>query len=218
MKILITGVSGYIGSCLYYHLKQKFKIFGIDKINTKLIPVKKLNLLDIKKLDVFLKKEKPNLVIHLAAQSLVDETINKKKYFLNNVTATKNLIYIMKKNNLDNLIFFNTAALYKFKNKILTESCDINPKSTYAKTKYECEKIIKNSKLNSIILRGTEKESDLRYKNYSEMMFELTNPLKVKPYFDKEATLLERQPVLVYRSLFTVSFIVNMLLIGMVLK
>ena len=174
MKILITGISGYIGSCLYYHLKQKFKIFGIDKINTKLIPVKKLNLLDIKKLDVFLKKEKPNLVIHLAAQSLVDETINKKKYFLNNVTATKNLIYIMKKNNLDNLIFSSTAALYKFKNKILTESCDINPKSTYAKTKYECEKIIKNSKLNSIILRFFNVCSSLKIKN--NIIGEFHNP------------------------------------------
>jgi len=70
----------------------------------------------------------------------------------------------------------------------------------------------------SIIFRATEKESDLRYKNYSEMLFELSNPLKVKPYFDKKASLIERQPVLFYRTLFTVSLIINMILGGLLLK
>ena len=174
MKILITGVSGYIGSCLYFYLNRKFKISGIDKINTELLPVKKYNLLNFKKLDYILKKEKPNLIIHLAAQSLVDETINKKKYFSNNVIATRNLIYAMKKNNLNNIIFSSTAALYKFKNKILTENSKISPKSTYAKTKYECEKIIKDSKLNSVILRFFNVCSSLKIRN--RIIGEFHNP------------------------------------------
>jgi len=70
----------------------------------------------------------------------------------------------------------------------------------------------------SIIFRSTEKEADLRYKNYSEMLFELSNPLKVKPYFDKKASLIERQPVLFYRTMFTVSLIINMILGGILLK
>jgi serine/threonine protein kinase len=70
----------------------------------------------------------------------------------------------------------------------------------------------------SVIFRATDKENDLRYKNYSEMMFELSNPLKVKPYFDKHASLIERQPVLFYRTLFTLSFIGNMILGSMLLK
>ena len=78
MKILITGASGYIGSCLFLYLRQKFKVTGIDKTNNKSIPIKKINLLNFKNLNNFLNKEKPNLIIHLAAQSLVDETINKK--------------------------------------------------------------------------------------------------------------------------------------------
>ena len=141
MKILITGVSGYIGSCLHFYLKQKFKVFGIDKEDTNLIKIKKYNLLNFKKLNVFLKKEKPNMIIHLAAQSLVDETIHKKKYFLNNVVATKNLVRAMKKNNLDNLIFSSTAAVYKYKNTSISENSLISPKSAYAKTKFECETV-----------------------------------------------------------------------------
>ena len=174
MKILITGASGYIGSCLYLYLKNKFNVSGIDKIQNKLISIKKYNLLNYNRLHIFLKKEKPNLIIHLAAQSLVDETINKKKYYLNNVVATKNLISAMKKNGLDNLIFSSTAALYKQKNKAISENDRIKPKSTYAKTKYECERIIKRSKINSVILRFFNVCSSLRIKN--KIIGEFHNP------------------------------------------
>ena len=174
MKILITGASGYIGSCLFLYLRQKFKVTGIDKTNNKSIPIKKINLLNFKNLNNFLNKEKPNLIIHLAAQSLVDETINKKKYYLNNIIATKNLVYAMKKNNLNNLIFSSTAALYRYKNKALKENSKINPKSTYAKTKYECEKIIKKSKINAIILRFFNVCSSLKVKN--KIIGEFHNP------------------------------------------
>ena len=174
MKILITGASGYIGSCTYLYLKQKFDISGIDKIKNKLIPIKRYNLLNFNRLNNFLNKERPNLIIHLAAQSLVDETINKKKYYLNNVIATKNLIKAMKNNDLNNLIFSSTAALYKYKNKTIAEGDKVNPKSSYAKTKYECEKIIKKSKINSIILRFFNVCSSLTIKN--RIIGEFHNP------------------------------------------
>jgi len=72
--------------------------------------------------------------------------------------------------------------------------------------------------LSSVILRAIEKESDLRYKNYSEMLFELSNPLKVKPYFDKSRPLIERNPVRYYKIAFMISLIVNMILGGLLLK
>ena len=174
MKILITGASGYIGSCLYLYLKDKFYVSGIDKIQNRLIPITKCDLLNYNKLNNFLKKEKPNLIVHLAAQSLVDETINKDKYYLNNVIATKNLVNSMKKNGLNNLIFSSTAALYKQKNKAIREIDETQPKSTYAKTKYECEKIIKKSKINSIILRFFNVCSSLIIKN--KIIGEFHNP------------------------------------------
>lgn len=191
-KLLITGVSGYIGTCLYFFLKEKFKVLGLDRKKTTLLSIKQIDLLNVKKLNNFLKKEKPDLIIHLAAQSLVDETINKKKYYLNNVRATNNLIIGMKKNNLDNIIFSSTAAVYKFSNKKLNEKSIIDPKSTYAKTKYECEKIIKKSKLNTIILRFFNVCSSLKIKN--KIIGELHNP---------ETHLI---PTAVYKTLFKKNF------------
>ena len=152
-KILITGSSGYIGSALFLYLKKKYKVFGLDKKNYKYFKTSKINLLNIIKLDKFIKTIKPNIVVHLAAQSLVDEKINKKKYYENNVIATKNLINCLKKNNINNIIFASTAAVYKYENKIIKENSRLKLLSTYAKTKFECEKLIKKSKLNTIILR-----------------------------------------------------------------
>ena len=128
---------------VYIFIWKKYKILGIDKKNTKLIKVEKCNLVNFDKINKLLKKEKPDLIIHLAAQSLVDETIHKKKYVTNNVVVTKNLVKAMRKNNLNNLIFSSTAAVYKFMNKKITENSPISPKSTYASTKLACEKIIK---------------------------------------------------------------------------
>lgn len=72
--------------------------------------------------------------------------------------------------------------------------------------------------LESIILRAIEADSKQRYGLYSEMEFELTSPDKVKPYFKKGSTLLERQPILYYRLMFTVSFVINLYLLTLVLK
>ncbi len=65
----------------------------------------------------------------------------------------------------------------------------------------------------SIILRAICLDPMCRYKNYSEMKFELENPPKVKPYFDKSVSIIEKEPVLVYKSAFIVMLIINIVLI-----
>ena len=190
-NILITGGAGYIGSCLALYLKKKYRITILDKKKSKNL-INTCNLLDLKKLNHILNKYKPKLIIHLAAQSLVDETINKKKYYQNNILATKNLITTMKKHNLTNLIFSSTAAVYKYSGKILSENDTIKPKSTYAKTKLKCEKIIKDSKINSIILRFFNVCSSLKIN--SKIIGEFHNP---------ETHLI---PTIVYKNLLQKKF------------
>ena len=72
--------------------------------------------------------------------------------------------------------------------------------------------------LESVVMRAIELDRERRYELYSEMEYELTHPEKVKPYFDKNATLLQRRPVQVYRWLFIVSFVLNLFLLSKVLK
>ncbi len=72
--------------------------------------------------------------------------------------------------------------------------------------------------LNSVILRAIDVDNQRRYQNYSEMMFEITNPLKVKPYFDKSKSLIERSPLLVCRVGFIVEFIIILALFFVLIR
>jgi len=153
-SILITGANGYIGNCLFHSLKNKFKVKGIDKEITNNKNIYKCNILNVKKFNKILLRVKPDLIVHLAAQSLVDEQLNKKKYYDNNILATNILLKTMEKNNIKKIIFSSTAAVYKQANKSLKENSKLKPMSTYAKTKLLCENnIIKKRKINSVIFR-----------------------------------------------------------------
>ena len=65
--------------------------------------------------------------------------------------------------------------------------------------------------LESIILRAVETDTNKRYHNYSEMLYEISNPSKVKPYFDKNLSFIERNEMLVYKVGFIVMFVLNFL-------
>ncbi|WP_345991504.1 protein phosphatase 2C domain-containing protein [Sulfurimonas sp. HSL-1716] len=67
--------------------------------------------------------------------------------------------------------------------------------------------------LDSVILRAIAIETHRRYQHYSEMMYELQFPQKVKPFFPKDSSIIERSPLLFYRTAFTVMFILNIVLI-----
>jgi serine/threonine protein kinase len=67
--------------------------------------------------------------------------------------------------------------------------------------------------LDSVILRAIAIETERRYEHYTEMMVELQNPQKVKPFFPKNSSIIQRSPLLFYRTAFTVMFIFNIILI-----
>ena len=63
----------------------------------------------------------------------------------------------------------------------------------------------------SIILRAVETDTNKRYHNYSEMLYEIANPNKVKPYFDKNLSFIQRNEMMVYKVGFIVMFVLNLL-------
>ena len=90
-KILITGGSGFIGTNFinYLDTKNKFKIYNIDKVSSVSIPERfkkinnkknykfiKLNLINFLNLKKCFKKIKPDIVVHMAAESHVDRSID----------------------------------------------------------------------------------------------------------------------------------------------
>ncbi|MDA3907761.1 MAG: protein kinase [Sulfurimonas sp.] len=67
--------------------------------------------------------------------------------------------------------------------------------------------------LDSVILRSIAIDKERRYEHYSEMNFELKRPEKVKPFFPKDATLIERSPLTFYKSGFIIMLLINALLL-----
>lgn len=66
--------------------------------------------------------------------------------------------------------------------------------------------------LDSVISRSLAVEEQNRYKNYSNMMYELEHTQKVQPYFNKNAPLLEKNPLMVYKVGFYLMLILNIIM------
>ena len=68
---------------------------------------------------------------------------NPKKYYLNNVLATKNLVNTMIKNKINNFVFSSSASVYgKPSSNKISETHNMKPISEYGKNKKEIEKFL----------------------------------------------------------------------------
>ncbi len=150
-NILITGGAGYIGSHIVEQLvKTKARVIIIDNLATgykKLINKNaifiKLDIKNFKQLSKIIYRYKINSVIHLAAYLNISEAEkNKRKYYLNNVIGTLNLIKCFKSSNIKNIVFSSSCSIYGNTIGAVNENKRANPKGYYAYTKYESEKII----------------------------------------------------------------------------
>ena len=67
--------------------------------------------------------------------------------------------------------------------------------------------------LESVILRSIVVDENSRYSNYSMMVYELENSEKVKPFFNKNISWIERNPLLVARIGFFIMLGINIILL-----
>ena len=67
--------------------------------------------------------------------------------------------------------------------------------------------------LDSVILRSISIDKEQRYTHYSEMNFELKNPQKVKPFFTKNSSYIQREPLTFYRVGFVAMSLLNIILL-----
>ena len=151
-SILITGGAGYIGSHIVEKLvKTNNKIIILDNLITgykKLINKKAIfikgDIKNYKKLLNIVKKYKINSIIHLAAYLNISEAEkNKKKYYLNNVVGTLNIIKCCKNESVKNIVFSSSCSIYWNVKGSVNEKKRASPKGYYAFTKLKGEQIIK---------------------------------------------------------------------------
>ena len=154
-KIVITGGTGRFGKIL----KKKFikeKIF---------LPTKtELDILDEIKIDKYLKKIKPKILIHLAGLSrpmiLHDKNIYKSIDL--NIVGTANITKVCAKYNIK-LIYFSTHYVYPGTKGNYTEEDSLQPINNYAWSKLGGEASVQMYK-NSLILRACMTEKPFIHK------------------------------------------------------
>ena len=111
---------------------------------------------------------------------------NKDETFLTNVSATRFLTELAKKNN-SKLIFISTDSVFDGKKGDYREDDSQNAVNVYSESKIEAEKIV-NESSNSLILRGTFVGMKSVGKNesfFSYLLNQLKNENKIKVPNDK---------------------------------
>ena len=155
MKILVTGGAGFIGSELVKSfLEKNYAVTVLDSFSNsskKNIPYLKNKRLEVKKANItnyqLLKKALSgfNLVVHLAAQIDVDESIKKPEYTHQvNVAGTVNLLRACVANKIKNVIAASSAAVYGNPDHLpLSENSSTIPLSPYGASKLSMEYYLK---------------------------------------------------------------------------
>lgn len=145
MRILCTGATGFIGS----HLMEEFKgkkhiVLGVGRSKNNLIKgmkYERVDLKDFKKTDRLIARFKPEVVVHLAANSRestgehspIEMTTSGYNTFFNVITAA------IKTGKLKKFIYVSSAAVYGDIETPYNEKQRPNPKDIYAISKYANE-------------------------------------------------------------------------------
>ncbi len=148
--VLITGGAGFIGAELTkLCVKNGYKTVVVDSLTyagdmerlkevEKEISFYNIDITEREKVFEVFKREKPDIVFHLAAESHVDRSILDPSLFLKtNIIGTQNLLDASKESGIERFINMSTDEVYGElgKDGIFTETTPLNPNSPYSVSK-----------------------------------------------------------------------------------
>lgn len=181
MKVLITGVDGFIGKKISEKLKNKGHIIiGLSFGKNPPESVDVFYRVDITRREEVVsavREQKPELCIHLAAMAHADiKEKSRKKIRDVNVQGTANIAEAIEKAGTKYIIYFSSAKVIRdtTEKEGIDETTVPKPIGIYAECKHESEKIIQKindrGKIESVIIRPVAVigESDEKG-NYTKM-------------------------------------------------
>jgi UDP-glucose 4-epimerase len=150
MRVLLTGGAGYIGSVVSEQLvSDGHEVVIYDNLSKghrgAVVEGARFvqgDLLEADQLRQTLNDNRIEAVIHMAASSLVGESVQEpSKYYHNNVVAGLVLLDAMRECGIKPIVFSSTAATYgEPEEQPIRETTSTNPTNTYGETKLAFEK------------------------------------------------------------------------------
>ncbi len=154
MNILVTGGAGYIGSVVVEEtLRSGYHTVVYDNLvkgHREMVDPEAVfvegDLRDQPLLTRTINENQIEAVIHMAAYSLVGESVGEpKKYYANNIVAGLSLLGSMLDCGVSKIVFSSTAAVYGEPEKQPIEETDpTGPTNPYGETKLAFETALKN--------------------------------------------------------------------------
>lgn len=155
MRILVTGIAGYIGSHTARILMDRgHEVYGFDNLSrghAKVVQILGLgdrffqgDLNEPARLDHAFTVARPEAVLHFAAYALVGESINRPDlYWKNNFCGSLGLLEAMRLAGVKRLVFSSTCATYGIPDRLpMDETLPQTPINPYGQTKLAIEKAI----------------------------------------------------------------------------
>lgn len=152
MQVFVTGGAGYIGSVVTEELvKDGHVVVVYDNLSKghrgAVVDGARFvqgDLFDADKLRQTLSDNRIDAVIHMAAFSLVGESVEQPaKYYQNNVVAGLVLLDAMRDCGVSRIVFSSTAATYgEPEAQPIFESAPVNPTNPYGETKLAFERTL----------------------------------------------------------------------------
>jgi len=154
-KILVTGISGFLGWHVAHHLQDDFELVGSyfnNRPRLKNIPSYSFDLSNEKLTVGILDDLGLDGILHLAANSNPNKCEQDKSSNNINVTATINLAKWASKRKIP-FLFTSTDLVFDGKNGPYTESSNTNPIMVYGQQKLEAEQKVLDIYPNAIVAR-----------------------------------------------------------------
>ena len=153
MKILVVGGAGYIGSvCTELLLEEGHSVTIFDNLSEghrrALDPRAEFvegDLVDRQSIEQTMAKQRPDAVMHFAANALVGESMqNPSKYFRNNIANGLNLLDAIVAAGVGKVIFSSTCAIFGPPERVpIDETMPARPINPYGESKLAFEKILR---------------------------------------------------------------------------
>ena len=161
MKILVTGANGLLGQSLIKQLlEKKYEVAATGRGPGRLIVAAlegysytELDITDGPEVEGFILREKPDLIVHAAAMTAVDECeLNKAECYTINVTATRFIIEAAKEIKAK-IVYVSTDFIFDGESGPYKEEDIPGPVNYYGSTKWVAEKAVEESGLQWAIAR-----------------------------------------------------------------